>query len=151
MAWVGASTDIEPSKSPGSPLVTPVASTESPRPLVRPPADALPESGAISQATAEAARGAAIRDSSQLAETEPEIKDAQPAAHTVKPGDTLTRISEQYDVSISALLNANNLPNPDYLEVGQVINLAASAGGIYAVVSHCARLSPSSFDWRIWL
>jgi len=123
MAWVGASTDIEPSQTPASSLDMPVAATESPRPLVTLPADALPEAGAVAQVTAEAAQGAAARDSAQLAQTELEIRDAQPAAHTVKPGDTLTRISERYDVSISALLNANNLPNPDYLEVGQVIFL----------------------------
>ncbi|MCY4064547.1 MAG: LysM peptidoglycan-binding domain-containing protein [Chloroflexi bacterium] len=52
-----------------------------------------------------------------------EIRDGQLASHTVQRGDTLTRIAERYDVSINALLNANNLPNPDFLEVGQVINL----------------------------
>lgn len=45
------------------------------------------------------------------------------SAHTVRAGDTLTRIAERYDVSIRALLNANDLPNPDYLEVGQVLKL----------------------------
>ncbi|MDE2855014.1 MAG: LysM peptidoglycan-binding domain-containing M23 family metallopeptidase [Chloroflexota bacterium] len=45
------------------------------------------------------------------------------ATHTVRPGDTLSRIAAQYDVSMRALLNANDLPNPDFLEVGQVINL----------------------------
>ncbi len=52
--------------------------------------------------------------------------EAQLATHTVRSGDTLTRIAEFYDVSINALLNANELPNPDYLEVGQVINLPES-------------------------
>ena len=54
---------------------------------------------------------------------ETEIQDGQQASHTVQPGDTLTRIAERYNVSINALLNANDLPNPDFLEVGQVINL----------------------------
>ena len=47
----------------------------------------------------------------------------QHITHTIKPGDTLTRISERYNVSINALLNANDLPNPDFLTVGQVIKL----------------------------
>lgn len=123
MAWIGASADVEPSKSPAPPIVTPVESTESPRPLATPPGDALPEAGALAQVTEEAAQPVAAGESNQLAQTEPEIQDAQPAAHTVKPGETLTRIAERYDVSISALLNANDLPNPDFLEVGQVINL----------------------------
>lgn len=123
MAWVGASTDIKPSKMPASPVNTLVASTESSRPLITLPADVLPEAGALAQVTEEAAQPVVTGDSAQLTQTETEIPGAQPAAHTVKPGDTLTRISEQYDVSISALLNANNLANPDYLEVGQVIYL----------------------------
>lgn len=52
-----------------------------------------------------------------------EIQDGQKASHTVQPGDTLTRIADRYNVSINALLRANDLPNPDFLEVGQVISL----------------------------
>ena len=44
-------------------------------------------------------------------------------SHTVAAGDTLTRIAERFGVSIASLLAANNLANPDYLEVGQVIQL----------------------------
>ena len=54
---------------------------------------------------------------------EPGIDSEQQASHTVQPGDTLTRIAERHNVSINALLKANDLPNPDFLEVGQVINL----------------------------
>lgn len=54
---------------------------------------------------------------------ETEIPEGQQASHTVQPGDTLTRIAERHNVSIEALLKANDLPNPDFLEVGQVINL----------------------------
>ncbi len=56
----------------------------------------------------------------------PEAADQQTAitqTHTIKAGDTLTRIAERYGVSIKSLLLANDLPNPDYLTVGQVINL----------------------------
>lgn len=44
-------------------------------------------------------------------------------SHIVRAGDTLTKIAERYDVSIRALLNANDLPNPDFLRVGQVLEL----------------------------
>ncbi len=43
--------------------------------------------------------------------------------HRVAAGDTLTRIAARYDVSVAALLRANDLPNPDLLEVGQIITL----------------------------
>ena len=57
---------------------------------------------------------------SAAAENVPELA---PAIHTVVAGDTLIRIAERYGVSLSTLLAANDLPNPDLLEVGQVINL----------------------------
>ncbi len=44
-------------------------------------------------------------------------------SHIVRAGDTLTKIAERYDVAIRALLNANDLPNPDFLRVGQVLKL----------------------------
>lgn len=41
--------------------------------------------------------------------------------HIVAPGDTLWKIANRYNVSLAALLAANNLTNPDVLEVGQSI------------------------------
>ncbi len=49
--------------------------------------------------------------------------NAESTSHRVVAGDTLTRIADRYGVSVAALLEANNLPNPDLLEVGQIINL----------------------------
>ncbi len=51
--------------------------------------------------------------------------------YVVKPGDTLYRISRQYNVPIASLLNINTIPNPDVLVVGQslVIPTPATAGG----------------------
>ena len=43
--------------------------------------------------------------------------------HTVAPGDTLTRIAVRYNISVRDLLDANNLPNPDLLKVGDVLAL----------------------------
>ena len=50
-------------------------------------------------------------------------KNIEASSHTVQAGETLTKIAERYDVSIRALLNANDLPNPDFLRVGQVLKL----------------------------
>jgi LysM repeat protein len=41
--------------------------------------------------------------------------------HTVQPGDTLSGLALEYDVSIEAILAANDLDNPDSLDVGDVI------------------------------
>ncbi|AQS57847.1 L,D-transpeptidase family protein [Desulforamulus ferrireducens] len=43
------------------------------------------------------------------------------SVHMVAPGDTLWKIAKRYNVSLHALLAANNLTNPDVLEVGQMI------------------------------
>lgn len=49
--------------------------------------------------------------------------EAESATHTVVAGDSLTRIADRYGISMRSLLAANDLPNPDLLEVGQVIQL----------------------------
>ncbi|SHF13033.1 L,D-transpeptidase family protein [Desulforamulus putei] len=41
--------------------------------------------------------------------------------HVVRPGDTLWKIAKEYHVSLEALLAANQLANPNILEVGQTI------------------------------
>ena len=41
--------------------------------------------------------------------------------HTVRPGDTLWKISSTYGVPLNAIIQANNLTNPDLLHTGQVL------------------------------
>ncbi|KJS15726.1 MAG: ErfK/YbiS/YcfS/YnhG family protein [Peptococcaceae bacterium BRH_c4b] len=43
--------------------------------------------------------------------------------YTVQPGDTLWQISLRFGVSLDALIQANNLANPDILQSGQIINI----------------------------
>jgi L,D-transpeptidase ErfK/SrfK len=43
--------------------------------------------------------------------------------HTVKPGETLWSISEDYRVSFPALVKANNISNPNMLFVGQKLTI----------------------------
>ena len=50
---------------------------------------------------------------------------AQPSTYTVQPGDTLTRISARFGVSVKELAELNRLANPNALEVGQVLILAS--------------------------
>lgn len=42
-------------------------------------------------------------------------------AYTVKQGDNLTNIANKFDVSISEIKNYNNIPNADYIYVGDVL------------------------------
>lgn len=47
------------------------------------------------------------------------LASSSPLIHTVIPGQTLNVIAKQYGVTLADLMKANNLTNPDYLEVGQ--------------------------------
>lgn len=47
--------------------------------------------------------------------------NAQSQTHTVEPGETLFRIALQYNVSVQALIVANNIANPSVIYVGQVL------------------------------
>jgi LysM repeat protein len=44
-----------------------------------------------------------------------------PTVYIVKAGDTLGRIAVQFDVSLEELMAANNLANPNVLQVGQTL------------------------------
>ena len=50
-------------------------------------------------------------------------KPEPPMTHTVQAGDTLSAIAQQYDVSTEALAAANDLPDPDVLQIGQVLTI----------------------------
>ncbi len=60
---------------------------------------------------------------------EPATPTAQPTSsivieqYTVRPGDTLTGISQRFDISIDDLMKLNGLANPDALQVGQVLKV----------------------------
>ncbi|MBK8988085.1 MAG: LysM peptidoglycan-binding domain-containing protein [Chloroflexi bacterium] len=45
----------------------------------------------------------------------------EPRTHIVQPGENLTKIAQQYNVSAAALLAANGLSNPNYIQAGQVL------------------------------
>ena len=52
---------------------------------------------------------------------------ASASTHTVKSGDSLGKIASQYGVSVSYLVNRNNLSNANDLSVGQVLQLKGAA------------------------
>lgn len=49
--------------------------------------------------------------------------------YTVKSGDTLWKIAQLTGVSVQALIQANNLTNPDQLSIGQVLKIPAAGQG----------------------
>lgn len=58
-----------------------------------------------------------------------QMREAPPSVtrnrHRVMPGETLTEISRQYDVSISELMHANQLTDGDQIKVNQLLTIPA--------------------------
>ena len=51
-------------------------------------------------------------------------KSSQNGTYTVKSGDTMYQISRAFQVSLDSLIAANpQISNPDFIQVGQVINI----------------------------
>ncbi|MAT97671.1 MAG: hypothetical protein CL608_11050 [Anaerolineaceae bacterium] len=99
---------------------------------IKPDVEEAEESEAVEDSESDAANteeesGAAesATDSSEEA-NEPENPEDFPTAvpsqtHTVQVGETLTAIAQRYDVTIEALVSANNITNPDRVTVGTVL------------------------------
>ena len=49
----------------------------------------------------------------------PEPAPSGPIRYTIQPGDTLTAIAGKYGVSVNAIIAANNISNPNLIQVGQ--------------------------------
>ena len=55
--------------------------------------------------------------------------------YTVQRGDSLSTIASQYNVSVFALVQANALPNPNLIRVGQSLWVPAAGAGVAAPVT----------------
>lgn len=53
------------------------------------------------------------------------VASAQTTTHTVQAGENLFRISLRYNVSLTALAQANNISNPNLIFTGQVLTIPA--------------------------
>ena len=74
--------------------------------------------------------------------------------YTVQPGDTLMRIAQLYRVSIEQIIAFNELANPDYLEVGQVLQIPAPAplepGPSYKIIPNSELVDgPATSDFDV--
>jgi LysM repeat protein len=52
-----------------------------------------------------------------------EADTAEPITHVVRTGETLTSIADQYGVTVSALIEANNLASPNRIRIGDLLTI----------------------------
>ncbi len=48
---------------------------------------------------------------------------AEPTVYIVQPGDTLSSIARKYNISMEDLMRANDIANPDYVQLGQELKI----------------------------
>jgi LysM repeat protein len=94
-------------------LAEATATAELPPGVLATPNIAAPPSGTVAPEAAAAAGSAA---------------EGGPVVHVVAAGDTLNRISQQYDVSVDDIMAANGLTDPNIIAVGQ--QLTIPVGGL---------------------
>ncbi|MCA9919187.1 MAG: LysM peptidoglycan-binding domain-containing protein [Anaerolineales bacterium] len=90
-----------------------------------------PESDEEMEAAPEEAESAAESSGSEAEEAseEPVNPEDFPTAvppsqtHTVQPGETLTAIARQYGVTVQAIVDANQISNPDRVTAGTVLTI----------------------------
>jgi LysM repeat protein len=75
---------------------------------------------------------------------------AKPVTYTVQAGDTLSAIAQEHDVSLEALTAANDLANPDVLQIGQVLIIPEvdSTASPSLALTETSTLGPSADEER---
>ncbi len=80
--------------------------------------DCVPESAAPSITTDNVPGITSVPDTITVPDVETTVVSGG-RVHTVQSGETLMAIARQYGVTVDDIVQANNLPNPDTLSVGQ--------------------------------
>ena len=70
--------------------------------------------------------------------------------HVVRPGETLFAIGRIYGVNPYAIAQANALPNPNYIQIGQVLCIPGSGGSIWIPPAPQPRYPPTYCWYRCW-
>jgi LasA protease len=74
--------------------------------------------------------------------------------YTVQPRDSLHTIAQRYSVSVEAIVEANEITNPDYLEISQVLTIPppqpeGTATGFKIIPDSELVYSPGAVDFRM--
>jgi len=69
-----------------------------------------------------------------------------PVSHTVRNGENLSYIAAKYGVTVSAIIQSNDLPDINRLKIGQVLNIPSASTG--ALASRSA-VSSAGYIWPL--
>jgi LysM repeat protein len=98
-------------------------------PAILPPASPSAEPSAVPSAAPTEVPSIAPTDAPSAAPTAAPTPAPTPAptvahrTYTVQSGDTLERIARRFGTTIDAIVELNNLPNRNYLSIGQVLKI----------------------------
>ncbi|WP_144263918.1 LysM peptidoglycan-binding domain-containing protein, partial [Oenococcus oeni] len=70
--------------------------------------------------------GSSTSTSTPTSSTSSSSTSSSSKSYTVASGDTLTSIAKAYGTTVSAIATANNISNPDYIYVGEVLTIGSS-------------------------
>ena len=99
--------------------------TESGEPVVAPAEGyPAPDSANVSEGSCcDAAAYPAPETSTMPTTTTPTVEATQYITHTLQPGENLTKLAQQYGVTIEEILKANTILNPDEVQAGTVLRI----------------------------
>lgn len=72
--------------------------------------------------------GAHTPDSGKSPVQPPDHQPSRPSTYVVRSGDTLGDIAKRFNTTVQALMQANNIRNPNRIEVGQVLTIPGQGG-----------------------
>ena len=105
---------VDPAKLPTpTPLPTPSGAAVTPTAAVTPSASASPQLSPTAAPSGPASPSASAGSSAG--------PTASPISYTVQRGDRLRDIAQQFGVTVEAIVQLNNLDDPDHIEAGQVL------------------------------
>ncbi|MBP7999674.1 MAG: LysM peptidoglycan-binding domain-containing protein [Chloroflexi bacterium] len=107
----------------------PVTSEQTDPTVPTPPTESLPASSYPAPESAVTTTTIPFNTGTITETVPPEIPTlvvTTPITHTLQPGENLTTIAQQYGVTVQAIIQANNLPNPDRIQAGTVLIIPAN-------------------------
>ena len=70
-----------------------------------------------------------------------------PIEYTVKSGDTLSNISQKYNVSVKDISQENNISNPDKIKAGQTIRITKKDNSLEVIPFSFPKVEPPVIDY----